>query len=116
MMHAEDIRTYCLQKKEVTESFPFDEHTLVFKVAGKMFLLLPLDETLLVFNAKNTPEKSLELREHYSSIQPGFHMNKLHWNTIHVNDEIPSQLIYNLIDDSYNLVVAKLPKKVKANW
>ena len=78
MMHAEDIRTYCLQKKEVTESFPFDEHTLVFKVAGKMFLLLPLDETLLAFNAKNTPEKSIELREQFTNIQPGFHMNKLH--------------------------------------
>lgn len=116
MMHAEDIRTYCLQKKEVTESFPFDEHTLVFKVAGKMFLLLPLNETLLAFNAKNTPEKSIELREQFTNIQPGFHMNKLHWNTILVNDEIPTQLIYELIDDSYNLVVAKLPKKVKANW
>ena len=115
-MHAEDIRTYCLQKKHVTEGFPFGEETLVFKVANKMFLLLPLDVRSLAFNAKNTPEKCIELREQYPNILPGFHMNKSHWNTVHVNEEISDALICELIDDSYNLVVSKLPKKVKANW
>lgn len=116
MITAEDIRNHCLQKKHVTECFPFDEHTLVFKVADKMFLLVPLDETSLSFNAKNTPEKCIELREQYPNILPGYHMNKSHWNTVQVNHDISANLLYELIDDSYELVVSKLPKKVKANW
>ena len=116
MISAEDIRNYCIQKKHVTEHFPFDEHTLVFKVANKMFLLVPLDEEELIFNAKNTPERCLELREQYASIQAGYHMSKIHWNTVRITDELPISLVFELIDESYELVVTKLPKKVKANW
>ena len=115
-MDVEAIRAYCLTKKHVTEEFPFDEHTLVFKVMGKIFLLLPLDEVVLKFNAKNTPDKCIALREEFSSIVPGYHMNKTHWNTVHVDETIPVTILKEIIDDSYNLIVVALPKKVKVNW
>ncbi len=110
-MDAESIREYCFKKKLVTESFPFGNDTLVFKVKDKIFLLLTLNEALLKFNAKCDPARAIELREQYEYIQPGYHMNKKLWNTVTVNATIPNQLIKEIIDDSYKLVVRSLPKK-----
>jgi len=109
-MNIEDIRRYCLNKPAVTESFPFDEVTLVFKVAGKMFALVNLDGTLSI-NLKCDPEKALELREHYPAVLPGYHMNKRLWNTVLLDATLDNDMVKSWIDDSYNLVVAKLPKK-----
>ena len=109
-MNIEKIREYCLSKPAVTESFPFDEVTLVFKVAGKMFALVNLDGNLSI-NLKCDPEKALELREHYPAVLPGYHMNKRLWNTILLDGTLDNDLVKSWIDDSYDLVVAKLPKK-----
>lgn len=108
-MDLETIRKYCLEKKSVTESFPFGETTLVFKVRGKIFLLIGLDNFPLQFNVKCDPEKAEELREEYSSVIPAFHMNKKHWNTVILNGQIPLKQIREMIDDSYQLVVRSLP-------
>lgn len=109
-MHIEAFRNYCLAKKGVTECFPFDEQTLVFKVMGKMFALSGLEHLPSQVNLKCDPDRSVELRTtHDGVIIPGYHMSKLHWNTIFI-EELPPQLIAELIDHSYNLVVAGLPK------
>ena len=110
-MHIESFRTYCLSKKGVTESFPFDETTLVFKVGGKMFALTDLDTPELKVNLKCDPEKAISLREQYPEIIPGFHMNKKHWNTVQFNSNIGVKLFKELIDHSYDLVIQSLPKK-----
>lgn len=109
-MNIEEIRTYCLNKKAVTESFPFGESTLVFKVMGKMFALSSLEKESSI-NLKCDPEKAIELRERFPSVQPGYHMNKRHWNTVYLDDSIPVHLIQEWIDHSYKLVVENLPKK-----
>jgi predicted DNA-binding protein (MmcQ/YjbR family) len=109
-MNIEQIRNYCLKKLGVTEEFPFDEETLVFKVAGKIFLLASLESIPLQINLKCDPEKAVELREEYESVQPGYHMNKIHWNTIIVDGSVSVNKIFEWIDDSYNLVVAGLKK------
>lgn len=111
-MNIEIIREYCLSKKGVTESFPFDNTTLVFKVMDKMFLLASLNEPTH-FNAKCDAEYAVELREKYEAVQPGWHMNKNYWNTVDYVSGLPDELILFLIDHSYNLVVAGLTKKVK---
>ena len=108
-MDLETIRKYCLEKKSTTESFPFGETTLVFKVSGKMFLLIGLDNIPLQFNVKCNPEKAEELREAYSSVIPAFHMNKKHWNTIILNGQLNARLIREMIDESYQLVIRSLP-------
>jgi predicted DNA-binding protein (MmcQ/YjbR family) len=112
-MNAEEIRNYCMAKKAVTESLPFDEHTLVFKVAGKMFLLLSLDSEPLSINVKCNPDKAIELRDKYNYVLPGYHMNKKHWNTVNCSTSASKKLIFGWIDDSYDLVVEALPKKLK---
>ena len=109
-MNIEQIREFCLKKKGVTEEFPFDEETLVFKVMGKIFLLASLYSFPLQINLKCDPEKAVELREEYESVQPGYHMNKIHWNTIIVDGSVSVNKIFEWIDDSYNLVVAGLKK------
>lgn len=109
-MTAEDIRAYCLTKPYTTESFPFDETTLVFKVLNKIFALLNLDGALSI-NLKCDPEKAIELREHYPYVLPGYHMNKALWNTVMVENTIDPHLLKEWIDDSYNLIVEKLPLK-----
>jgi len=113
-MDIETFREYCLSKKATTESFPFDETTLVFKVMGKMFALIPLDLENPKANLKANPERSIILREEYFQIQPGFHMNKLHWNTIELETGLDDKLIIDLIDHSYDMVVAKMTKKLRA--
>lgn len=110
-MDLETIRKYCLEKKNTTESFPFGESTLVFKVSGKMFLLMSLDSLPLQFNVKCDPELAEELREAYSSVIPAFHMNKKHWNTIILDGQISTKKILEMIDASYLLVIKSLPLK-----
>ena len=113
-MNIEEFRTYCISKKGVTESFPFDEHTLVFKVMGKMFALTGLERIPAQVNLKCDPERSAALREEYDGIIFGaFHMSKLHWNSVVIEKNLPRDLLLELIDHSYDLVVAKLTKKVK---
>ena len=111
-MNIEEFRDYCLSKKGTEETFPFDEVTLVFKVMGKMYALTSLDSEFSI-NLKCDPEKAIELRETYSSVTPGYHMSKKHWNTILMDDLIPDRLIKEWIDDSYNLIVLSLPKKLQ---
>ena len=112
-MHIEEFREYCIAKKGVTEEFPFDEVTLVFKVMGKMFALAPLERIPSQVNLKCDPERAIELRETYDGvIIPGYHMSKVHWNTLYL-EQLPAKLIMELTDHSYELVVAKLPKKLK---
>ncbi len=110
-MDIEAIREYCLARKEVEEGFPFGETTLVFKVRGKIFLLIGLDNPVLQFNVKCDPEKAIEWRELYAAVQPGYHMNKKMWNTVIVDGSIPGKVLRGMIDDSYLLVVLSLPKK-----
>ena len=115
-MNIELFREYCLAKKGVTESFPFDKVTLVFKVMGKMFCICPLERTPSQVNLKCDPEWSAELREKYDGhIYAGFHMNKVHWNTIEI-EHIPNDLIFELTDHSYELIVAKFPKKIREEF
>ena len=112
-MNIEAIRNYCLEKPTVEEGMPFGETVVVFKVEGKMFLLLPVDSERVQFNVKCDPEKAVELRANYPCVHPGFHMSKTHWNTIYVDGSVPDQLILEWIDDSYNLIKAGIKKKVK---
>ena len=109
----ERIYEYCRAKAHVSEGFPFDENTLVFKVAGKMFALLSLEANPLRANLKCDPERALELREAYPCVQPGFHMNKKHWNTVEIDGSVPDSTLFEWIDHSYTLVVAGLPAKIR---
>lgn len=111
-MNIEEIRAYCLSKKEVTEEFPFDETTLVFKVMGKMFLLTDLEGDPQI-NVKCDPDKAVELREVYSCVVPGYHMNKKYWNTIRIDGSVPDHLLRAWIDHSYDQVVSKLPRRLR---
>ena len=110
-MNIEDIRTYCLSKPAVTESFPFDNETLVFKAGSKMFALLSLESVPLRINLKCDPEKAEKLREEFSQISPGYHMNKKHWNTILIDGMLSPDFIKEMINHSYTLVVNSLTKK-----
>lgn len=116
-MNIEEVRGYCLSKPHTSEGFPFDQNTLVFKVAGKMFALAPLDQWekgLASINLKANPEYSLELRATYESIEPGFHMNKNHWNSIYIHKgELTPKFIMELIDHSYQMVIKGMTKKLR---
>src|SRR5690348_3551343 len=103
-MNIEELRTYALSKADVEECFPFGESTLVFRVKGKIFLLVSLYSQPLQFNAKCDPEKAVEWREQYDCVQPGYHMNKKHWNTVSIDGSIPNRLLIEMINDSYSLV------------
>ncbi|UMQ42739.1 MmcQ/YjbR family DNA-binding protein [Chryseobacterium sp. Y16C] len=111
-MDANEILDYCLAKKGVTESFPFDNETLVMKVGMKMFLLMALEKQPLGINVKTDPEWSAELREQYPQITGAFHMNKTHWNSVMV-DGLKRDLIFKMIDQSYDLVFNSLTKKIQ---
>ncbi len=108
-MDIETYREYCIAKKGVTESFPFDDKVLVFKVLGKMFALCNVEE-YSGFNLKCDPERAIELRESYQGIIPGYHMSKKHWNTVRTYADVPDRLAFELIDHSYNLVAKSLKK------
>lgn len=114
-MNIEEYRSYCLAKKGVTEEFPFDNETLVFKVAGKMFALTDVTNFTSI-NLKCDPEKAVELRDQYPAVLPGYHMNKKHWNTILLDGSISSKLLQNWIDESYIRVVNALPKRERASF
>ncbi|MFD0977580.1 MmcQ/YjbR family DNA-binding protein [Salinimicrobium gaetbulicola] len=112
-MDIESFRLYCLAKKGVTEEFPFDEKTLVFKVMNKMFALCGLERIPLQIALKCDPERAIELREEYDGLITGaYHMNKTHWNSL-VVEMLPPGLVRELIDHSYDLIVKSLPKKVQ---
>lgn len=108
-MNIEVLRDYCLAKPGVEETFPFDADTLVFKVMGKMYALLPLENGDRV-NLKCDPDRAVELREEWEEIQPGYHMSKKHWNTVMLRGRLPSELVFELVDHSYDLVVKSLKK------
>ncbi|WP_299250618.1 MmcQ/YjbR family DNA-binding protein [uncultured Lacinutrix sp.] len=116
-MNIEQVREYCLGKPHTEETFPFDQNTLVFKVAGKMFALAPLDkweQGLASLNLKADPDYSLELRAEYESIESGWHMSKKHWNSIYIyKGELQPKFIMALIDHSYNMVVKGMTKKMQ---
>ncbi len=114
-MHIEEFRTYCLSKPGATESFPFDEVTLVFKVMTKMFALTGLGGEGFTVNLKCNPERALDLREEFPEIQAGYHMSKKHWNTIDFEGSLDDDFLIELIDHSYDLVVSKL-KKTEREW
>ena len=108
-MNLELIREYSLKKKFVTEELPFNEDSPVCKVMGKIFMIVNLIPPVSI-NLKCDPERAVELRERYDCVKPGYHMNKMHWNTIDLDNSIPDKLIYNWIDHSYELIVNKLKK------
>lgn len=111
-MDTNEILDYCQQKKGVEETFPFNPETLVLKVAGKMFALIPLEKQPLVISLKTDPERSAELREQYPQIQGAYHMNKTHWNSV-VCEGLKKELIFKLVDHSYDLIVQSLTKKIR---
>ncbi|MHC3388278.1 MmcQ/YjbR family DNA-binding protein [Streptomyces lavendulocolor] len=111
-MTPERLRAFCLGFNDAVEDFPFGPETSVFKVAGKMFALSALDARPLTVNLKCDPEIALRLRAQHPAIVPGWHMNKRHWNTVTVS-ELPDRLVRELVEDSYDLVVAGLPKATR---
>ncbi len=110
IMKFESLREYLLNKRGACEDFPFGPTVIVFKVMDKMFALIPLDKKSLRINLKCDPELALHLRAKYNSVQPGYHMNKKHWNTIIIDGSIPDDELLAMIDDSYNLVIKGLKK------
>jgi len=118
-MNIEQLYQYCQKKKGVTEHFPFDKDTLVFKVLGKMFLLTSLkgwESGSPALNLKCNPDYAEELRAQYTSIRGAYHMSKKHWNSVYLNEgELHQALVIELIDHSYNLVLQGIPKKLRGN-
>ena len=115
-MNIQQYFEFCLSKKGVTEHFPFDEDTLVFKVGGKMFALSSLSQWEKgnpSINLKCDPERAEELRAEYDDIKPGFHMSKVHWNTVSVNSDVSDKMVRELIDHSYDLIFKSLTKKLQ---
>ena len=116
-MDIQQLYEFCLSKKGVTEHFPFDEDTLVFKVGGKMFALSSLkqwEKQEPSVNLKCDPERALELRANYDAINEGYHMSKIHWNTVAINQDVPDAMLKALIDHSYDLIFKSLTKKIQA--
>jgi len=105
-MNIEILREYCISKRNVTESFPFGDDTLVFKTQGRIFALVNLEGELSI-NLKCDPGLAIELRERYSSVVPGYHMNKKHWNTVYIDGSVPDKEVFSWIDHSYDLVFKK---------
>lgn len=112
-MNIESVREYCLSLPQTTEDFPFDETTLAFRIAGKIFAMIDLENTEW-FVLKCNPERAIELRENYMDITPAWHMNKKYWNQLNLYGSLPDKLIRTLICHSYNEVVKKIPKRVIA--
>ena len=110
-MNVEEIREYAISKPDVEESFPFGPETLVFKIAGKVFLLMGLEHDPLQFNVKCDPERAIELRDEFECIIPGYHMNKKHWNSVIVDGTLNNKKLKEQIDHSYDLVKPKAKRK-----
>jgi predicted DNA-binding protein (MmcQ/YjbR family) len=111
-MNIEQYRDYCVVKNGVTESFPFDEYTLVFRVMNKIFTLTGIKNFEFI-NLKCNPEKAIKLREEFDGVSGAYHMSKVHWNSVSVKGDISDKLIYQWIDDSYDLIVSSLTKKLQ---
>jgi predicted DNA-binding protein (MmcQ/YjbR family) len=111
-VNIEELRDYCLQKPGATEGLPFGEDTLVYKVGEKIFLLTGINSGNS-FNAKCDPELAVELRERHNEVQPGYHMNKKHWNTVYMDGSLTIKQLHEMIDHSYDLVLNSLPKKLR---
>lgn len=111
-MNIEELREYCLQKPGATEGLPFGEDTLVFKVGEKLFLLTSITPGNQ-FNVKSDPELAIELRERHPEVQPGYHMNKKLWNTVHMDGALTKKQLLEMIDHSYDQVFKGLPKKAQ---
>lgn len=111
-MNLETIRNYCLSFPHAFEEFPFDQATLAFKVGGKIFALVDVDQFSFI-NLKCDPEKAVELRERYQAVRPGYHMNKKHWNSVYIHSDLTETQVFELIADSYYLVFNSLSKKIK---
>src|SRR5260370_40850051 len=109
-MDLEEFREYCLSKPQSSESTPFGDDVLVFKVGGKMFALASLNEVPATANLKCDPDLALDLRDRYEQVRPGYHMNKKHWNTVEIEEGIPDAELRKMVDHSYDLVVKRLPK------
>ena len=114
MLTPAQLRRRCLGLPGTVEEFPFRPDLSVFKVHGKVFALVPLKSKPLRISLKCEPPLAEQLRDTYPSITPGYHLNKRHWNTVEVNGSVPDRLVVDMIEDSYDLVVAKLPKRVQA--
>ncbi len=115
-MDPELFREYCLSKPGATEDMPFGEDVLVFRVGGKMFALVALDEIPPRVNLKCDSELALELRDRYEQVRPGYHMNKKHWNTVEIDSEIPDTELCKMIDHSYELVARTLPRSKREKF
>lgn len=111
-MNIEQFRENCLKMNGVTEDFPFDKSVLVFRVGNKIFALMDVDRFEYV-NLKCDPVRALELREQYTGIRPGYHMNKQHWNSVYAGQDVPDQLFYELAQHSYDLIKASLPAAIR---
>ena len=112
-MNAPELCDCCLGHAGAFEDFPFTHEHSVFKVAGKMFALSMLERTPLEVSMKCEPELAVELRNSYPAIRPGYHLNKRHWNTVTIDSSLEDQLVRDMIEDSYDLVVSGLPKRVR---
>jgi predicted DNA-binding protein (MmcQ/YjbR family) len=108
-MNPAELRRYCLSFTGAQETFPFGPKTSVFKVAGKMFALSQLGADSLRVSLKCEPELAQALREAHTDVLPGYHLNKRHWNTVIIGGSLPEQLVKDLVEDSYELVVDQLP-------
>ena len=115
-MNIEELREYCLSMKGTTESFPFDDATLVLKVEGKMFAIIPLNTVDTSISLKCDPELAISLREQYEAVVPGYHLSKKHWNTVYIDGRLTNNLIHEWINHSYNLVIAGLPSKIRQQF
>ena len=114
MLTAEELRGRCLELPGTNEEFPFRPGLSVFKVSGKVFALVPLEDRPLRISLKCEPALAEQLRDTYAAIRPGYHLNKRHWNTVQVDGSLPDRLVLDMIEDSYDLVMAKLPKRVQS--
>jgi predicted DNA-binding protein (MmcQ/YjbR family) len=112
-MEAGELRAWCLRQPGATEEFPFGPEHSVFKVAGKMFALSALERTPLQVSVKCEPELAVGLRDSYRAIRPGYHLNKRHWNTLTLDGSLPDELVRDLVEDSYDLVVTALPRRIR---
>ena len=113
MFTADRLKAFCLEQPAAEETFPFSAELSVFKVGGKVFALCALDETPLRISLKCVPEVAVKLRLEYPAIIAGYHLNKQHWNTVHLDGTVPDDLVREMIEDSYDLVRSKLPKAVR---
>ena len=115
-MHVEDLREYCISQKNATEDMPFDDETLVFKVFGKLFAVIPLDEPELKISVKCDATKAIALRERYRCVEAAWHFNKKYWNTIIVNNDMNDETVKYWIRHSIEEVIKKLPKKIQVDY